>query len=86
MTPLIRLYQLAFKLTQQESGRPVSPINFQNPPIHGKFLRDRDLQGGEVNDSDSGSCYEIVLHEDSELQFLDFYNEKICGGSMLHSK
>lgn len=75
---------VAFKLTQQHFERPISAINAQEPLIRGANPQGWDLQGEEPEDLDG--VYEVVPHEEDELGFLDFYNEKSRGEPMLRSK
>ena len=75
---------VAFKLTQQTFERPVSPINFQEPLVHGKYPKGWNLHGEEAENFDS--VYEVVHHEEEELEFLDLYNEKSHGRLLLRSK
>ena len=76
---------VAFKLTQQHFGRPVSPLNDQEPLIRGRdpkhWTRDaKSLEDAEV------SYGELVMHKEEELEFLDFYNQKAYGDIMIRSK
>ncbi|MCJ1467978.1 hypothetical protein MMC07_006604 [Pseudocyphellaria aurata] len=75
---------LAFKLTQQTFERPVSPINFQEPLVRGKTPQGWDLHGEEAANFDKE--YEAVHHEDDELEFLDFFNEKSYGELLLRRR
>lgn len=76
---------VAFKLTQQHFGRPVSPINEQEPLIRGQDpkLWTRDLNTMEDVTRTYGG---LVMHQEEELEFLDFYNEKAFGKIMIRSK
>lgn len=75
---------VAFKLTQQTFERPVSPINFQEPLIRGTLPKGWNLRGEEAELF--YGVYEVVHHEEDELEFLDFYNEKSHGGLLLRGK
>lgn len=75
---------VAFKLTQQHFGRPVSPINFQEPLVRGQNPGGWDLQGDQAVGIDD--VYEIIKHEEDELEFLDFYNKESYGEPILRSK
>lgn len=75
---------IAFKLTQQTFERPVSPINFQEPLIRGENPKGWNLDGEEAENLDR--VYEVVRHEEHELDFLDYYNQKSHGGLLLRSK
>lgn len=75
---------LAFKLTQQTFERPVSPINFQEPLVRGKKPQGWDLHGEEAANIDKE--YEVVHHDEDELEFLDFFNEKSHGELLLRSE
>lgn len=75
---------VAFKLTQQTFERPVSPINFQEPLVRGKHPKGWDLHRGHAENLNN--IYEVVHHEEEELEFLDFYNDKSHGGLLLRSK
>lgn len=75
---------VAFKLTQQTFERPVSPINFQEPLVRGKHPKGWDLHRGHAENLNN--IYEVVHHEEEELEFLDFYDDKSHGGLLLRSK
>lgn len=75
---------IAFKLTQQDFGRPVSPINGWEPLTRKKNLRGWDILGGSAEGSSAG--YETVYHQEEELEFLDWYGEKSYGELMQRSK
>lgn len=76
---------VAFKLTQQHFGRPVSPVNEQEPLARGQDPKDwvRDPNNMEDAENTYGG---LVMHEEEELEFLDFYNEKAYGKIMIRSK
>ena len=76
---------VAFKLTQQHFGRPVSPINGQEPLVRGRDPKHwvQDSQNMEDAENTYGG---LVMHEEEELEFLDFYNEKAYGKIMIRSK
>lgn len=76
---------VAFKLTQQHFGRPVSPINGQEPLIRGQDPKHwvRDPSSMEDVTRTYGG---LVMHQEEELEFLDFYNEKAFGKIMIRSK
>lgn len=75
---------VAFKLTQQAFERPVSPINSQEPLVRGQNPKGWDLRGEEAENLDR--VYEVARHEDEELEFLDFCNEKSHGELLLRGK
>ena len=75
---------VAFKLTQQQFGRPVSPLNFQEPNVRGQEPKDWARDG--VNSNIPNDSREIVYYEDKKLGFLDYYNEKSHGQPMLRSR
>lgn len=75
---------VAFKLTQQHFGRPVSPLNYQEPLTSGQAPKCWGLAGEELEIFDGN--YEVVQHNEDELEFLDFYNEKSNGEPMLRSE
>lgn len=75
---------VAFKLTQQTFEQPVSPINFQESLIRGTLPKGWNLRGEEAEIF--YRVYEVVHHEENELDFLDFYNEKSYGGLLLRSE
>ncbi len=76
---------VAFKLTQQQFGRPVSPLQGNEP-----LCRNEDPKNWKlVEESGESSLYaggEPVYHEEEFLEFLDFYSQKSYGQPMLRSK
>jgi hypothetical protein len=75
---------VAFVLTQQHFGRPVDPLNGQEP-----LTRNHEPKGWGNRPAYRGAPdrkIEIVYHEEEELEFLDFYSEKSHGEVMLRSK
>ena len=76
---------VAFKLTQQHFERPVSPINGQEPLVRGRDPKHwaRDPNSSEDAERSYGG---LVMHEEGELEFLDFYNEKAYGKIMIRSE
>lgn len=75
---------VAFKLTQQNFGRPISPLNFQEPLVQGANPKGLDLQGEAAYRFDTS--YEVLQHEAGDLEFLDFYDEKSNGEFILRSE
>lgn len=76
---------VAFKLTQQHFERPVSPINEQEPLTRGQDPKHWTSDPNSMEDAEM--TYEgLVMHEEGELEFLDFYNEKAYGKIMIRSK
>ena len=75
---------VAFKLTQQHFGRPVSPLNYQEPLTNGRDPKGYGLNGKESEGS--RDQHEIVRYNEDELKFLDFYDEKSNGEPILRSE
>lgn len=76
---------VAFKLTQQHFARPVSPVNEQEPLVRGQGSKHWVRDPNSMDDAEN-SYGGLVMHEEEELEFLDFYNKKAYGKIMIRSK
>ena len=76
---------VAFKLTQQQFGRPVSPLKGNEP-----LCRNEDPNNWNPEDaSNDMSGYTFgkpVYHQVEPLEFLDFYDHKSYGQPMIRSE
>lgn len=73
---------VAFKLTQQQFGRPVSPLKGNEPMCRGE-----DPSNWNPGDNSSENSWftggKLVYHKDEPLEFLDFYDQKSYGQPMI---
>lgn len=76
---------IAFKLTQQQFGRPVSPLKGNEP-----MCRDEDPSNWNPEDDSHGRSWftrgKLVYHQDKPLEFLDFYDQRSYGQPMARSE
>lgn len=76
---------IAFKLTQQQFGRPVTPLKGNEPRCRDEDPTNWNL-GNKSEDRPSYIRAERIYHQEQPLEFLDFYDQKSHGQPMLRSK
>jgi hypothetical protein len=73
---------VSFKLTQQQFGRPVSPLKGNEPLCRGEDPSNWDP--GHNADENSGLAGgQLVYHKEEPLEFLDFYDQRSYGQPMI---
>lgn len=76
---------VAFKLTEQQFGRPVSPLKGNEPHCRNEDPTNWNLDENSTERSPYARG-EPVYHEEEPLEFLDFYDQKSYGQPMLRSE
>ena len=75
---------VAFKLTQQQFGRPVNPLKGNEPLCRNEDPTNWDPE--KASRETPRFLAKTVYHQEKPLRFLDYYNEKSYGRPMLRSK
>lgn len=75
---------VAFKLTQQQFGRPVSAL-IGNEPLY-RDQKPSDWDGDARPRTSRLADGDLVYHQEEPLEFLDFYDQKSYGQPMLRSE
>ncbi|KAI9870474.1 MAG: hypothetical protein M1830_004175, partial [Pleopsidium flavum] len=76
---------VAFKLTQQQFGRPVSPLKGNEPHCRNEDPTNWN-PNEKLNEMSQYARGEPVYHQEEPLEFLDFYDQKSYGQPMLRRR